>query len=45
MAMTQGQTEVLLQRHGSNTSIHKQGCGSTRNIDDASFNDISFSHA
>ena len=29
--LLQGQTELLLQRHGSNTSILKQGSGSTRN--------------
>lgn len=40
MAMIQGQTEVLLQRQASNTSILKQGSGSMRNIEDVSFHDL-----
>jgi hypothetical protein len=41
--IVQPPTEVLLQRHESNLSIHKHGNGSMRVNDDASFGDTSFS--
>jgi len=41
--IVQPPTEVLLQRHESNVSIHKPGGGSMRVNDDSSFGDTSFS--
>jgi hypothetical protein len=40
--IVQPPTEVLLQRHESNVSIHKPGGGSMR-VDESSFGETSFS--